>query len=284
MGGSKGPDKQTKAAEQKVADESVAIAESQNKRADQLFTSSFPGFQKSEDYYTKLSTGDPNTIATAISPATQQISAATEAAKKNITANTPRGGAQDLALEEADVNAAGQKGQVATNSYLGSFPALAALSGQGIGLSTNDVQSALSAFGSAQSGYGNIANQEAQGKAQTLGFFGSLGGAAASGAGMAICWIAESLFGVDAYETSLLRYWLYVYYRNTVIGSYVYEAYRKYGQSIAPLVRERGILRSVFMVIFKFAVNQAKHDLTDLDRAEIKSQWSLIRAMREVRV
>jgi len=179
MGKSSGPSKETQAAEGRLADSEVQIGQASNQRAQQLFDIALPGLQTSENFYNTAATGDPSALQRITGPASQQISAATDAAKKNIQANTPRGGAQDLALEEADVQAAGQKGQVATNAYLGAFPALASLGGQNVGLSGNQTSNAIAGYNAASGTYNNLEQQQAAGKASGLGFAGGLAGSAA---------------------------------------------------------------------------------------------------------
>lgn len=168
----------TKAQEQTAASQ-TALAQDQQKKSDQLFELSFPGVQKASDYYTKLSTGDPSEIQRAIAPGVQQITNARDQAKKNIMSQTPRGGEQNLALSEADINAASAIGGAGLQAYESSFPALASLGQGGLGISINEVANALAGFSGASHTEANIANQQAAGKAATLGFWGSLAGAGA---------------------------------------------------------------------------------------------------------
>jgi len=168
------------------------IAQQQNARGGQLFSEAFPGFQQAEQFYTTLSSGDPNAIARATAPATQQIDTATAAAKKNILQNGPAGGQTNLALQEADVSRGAEVGGVASQGYLGSFNALAALAGQGVGESISSTGAAISGLGESSQTSSSSAGLQLQNKqlqdqekGSTLGALSSLGGSLAEGAGAA---------------------------------------------------------------------------------------------------
>ncbi len=169
--------------QQQEADNSsalVAIAQQQNQNANTLFNEAQPGYQSALNFYGDLSTGDPGKIAQAISPAVQQISKATQGAKQNIMNNSPSGGEKNLALEQADVSQGAQVGQAATGSYLGSFNALASLSGQGTGESISSASTAISGYNSANQGLGQLGSQQIQQKGAQLGALTSLGSDAAT--------------------------------------------------------------------------------------------------------
>ena len=168
------------------------IAQSQAKNATQLYNTSFPGFQKAEDFYSSLSSGDPYAIARAISPAAQQIDQASDQAKANILRTGPTGGEKNLALEQVDVNRGAQVGSTASSGYTGSFNALAQLAGQGISASTSAASTGISGYNASSSTLGQVGQQQiqaqqiqAQEKGSTLGAIGSLGGGLLEGAGAA---------------------------------------------------------------------------------------------------
>lgn len=159
----------------------VQLAQGQASNSNQLFKSAFPGFTQAENFYGDLSTGDPTAIARAISPATQQISAATAGAKQNILNNSPAGGERNLALEQADVNQGAQVGSAASGGYLNSFNALAQLAGQGVGESTSAASTGISGYTGANQGLGQLGNQQIEQKGAQLGAVGSLAGSLSSG-------------------------------------------------------------------------------------------------------
>lgn len=169
----------TQATETRITDEQLALAEKQDARAGKLFDKTEPGLETAVDHYTKLASGDPNTIFKEVAPGAQQISQKFDSAKQQISDNAPRGGAKDLAMEEADISKAGAVGNLVNTSYTSAFPALANLAGKGIGLSINEVGQAISAFGGASNTVANQANQQEAGKAASMGFLASLGGDAA---------------------------------------------------------------------------------------------------------
>ena len=175
----------TQATEAKLTDAQIALGEKQDARADKLFDVTEPGLETAVNHYTKLASGDPNTMFKEVAPGAQQISQKFDSAKQQISENAPRGGAKDLAMEEADISKAGAVGNLINQSYTSSFPALANLAGKGIGLSINEVGNAISAFAGASNTASNLANQQEAGKAATLGFLSSAGGDVAQFAAMA---------------------------------------------------------------------------------------------------
>lgn len=158
----------------------TAIAQQQAGRSDQLFNTAYPGFQQAESFYQTIASGDPGKIATAIAPATQQISQASDQAKANILRTGPAGGEKNLALEQVDVNQGAEVGKTASGSYLNSFNALASLAGQGVGESTAAAGTGISGYSSANQGLGALGQQQIQQKGAQLGALTSLGSDAAT--------------------------------------------------------------------------------------------------------
>lgn len=142
----------------------------------QTFGATFPGLQMAESYYNSLASGNPTAIASAVGPSVSQIAGNTAATKQQILQTTPRGGEQNLALEQADISKASQVGNLETSAYTSSFPALASLASSGMGISVNELANALS-------GYQSIGQEQSAGKASTMGFLGSLAGGAGTAAG-----------------------------------------------------------------------------------------------------
>jgi hypothetical protein len=184
--GGKGPSSSTTQTEKNLTEDQIALAKKQDDRSQQIFDLSLPGLKTATAHYTKLASGDPNAISTEVGPGTQKIAEEFDSAKQSISETTPRGGARDLALQEADISKAGAIGNVTNQAYEGAFPALAALSGKGVGLSINEMSNAIAAFGGASNTAANLANQQEAGKAATLGFIGSLAGSGAEGAALAV--------------------------------------------------------------------------------------------------
>jgi hypothetical protein len=159
MGGGGGP----------VQDAQVAASKQSQQQSAQSYAVTEPGLQAAESYYSALASGDPTKIFAAVSPSVNSIIGNTEATKKNILANSPRGGTADLALQEADIAKSSQIGGLETQAYTSSFPALANLASTGMGLSVNEMANAMQ-------GYGSVMQDQAQNKASTMGFLGQLGG------------------------------------------------------------------------------------------------------------
>jgi hypothetical protein len=253
--GQKGPSQSTQDTQQQLTKEQIQLAQQQDARSQQLFNLTEPGLQLTESFYKKLASGDPTQIQQATAPATEQIASNVEQSKKAISAEMPRGGARDVALQEADITKSAEIGNTKAQAYLGSFPALASLAGTGIGLSINEVTQALSAFQGASSSNQAAGQMEGAGKAQTLGFLGSLGNSAATGAGMALgCWIAEAIFGPTNLRTVRLRVYLNdVWAKQSAIGLQVMFLYRIFGRQIARQVEKRSWVRKLFTPLFLYA-------------------------------
>jgi hypothetical protein len=143
-----------------------------------LFNLALPGVQRSESYYGKLASGDPAALARANAPAIQQITESSNAAKKNIMQDNPRGAERTLALEEADINKGTQISQLTTGSYLGAFPSLAQLGGQNISQGNQATATGLQGMNAAGNQYGQLQQLQNEQKATQLGFISSLAGTA----------------------------------------------------------------------------------------------------------
>ena len=79
--------------------------------------------------------------------------------------------------EEAKISGQGQIGNLVTQAYTSAFPALAQIGGATGSLSNQEIQSAISGFQGAGQQESNIANEQEEGKASQLAFFGALAGA-----------------------------------------------------------------------------------------------------------
>lgn len=272
--GSKGPSQSTQDTQKQLTQEQIDLAKQQDQRSQVLFNLTEPGLEMTESFYKALASGDPTKIQQATAPATEAIASSYENAKTAIGSDMPRGGARDLALQEADISKAAQIGGTKSQAYLSSFPALATLAGQGIGLSLNEVSAALSAFSGASSSNQAAGQMEGEGKAQTLGFIASLGGSAATGAGLAVCQIAEVLWGRTNLRTVRLRVYLNdVWAKKSAIGLHVMWLYGRFGGVVAPQVAKRLWLRRLFTPLFEYA-----------DRCATRWEYSQLEKLREVGV
>jgi hypothetical protein len=160
-----------------LANEMAATGATETAEGSQLFNMALPGLEQSESYYGKLASGDPNALAKANAPAVQAITQSTNKAKQNIMQDSPRGGGQQLALNEADLSKGAQVGQLETGSYTSSFGSLAGLGGQNVGQGTGAQSSGLQGMNAAANQYQNIQNTNAASKAQQVGTWSSVAGA-----------------------------------------------------------------------------------------------------------
>lgn len=166
------------ASQANLADIMSSTAEASALEGATLFNMALPGLEKSESYYNKLSSGDPNALARANAPAIQQITGQSNQQLSNIMQNSPRGGARDLAISEADLSKGAQISNLETGSYTGSFGSLASLGGQNVSQGNQATATGLSGMNAAANQYGNIQQLNNESKATSLGLYSSLAGSA----------------------------------------------------------------------------------------------------------
>lgn len=183
MGKPSGEDQQLQASQANLADVMAATGKQSAKEGSTLFNLALPGLEKSEAYYGKLSSGDPNALATANAPAIQGVTEKSNEAKKNIMQDMPRGGGRDLALQEADISKGAQISNLTTGSYLGSFGSLASLGGQNVSQGTAATGTGLQGMNAAANQYGQLQQLNNEQKQTQLGFITGLAGSAAAFAG-----------------------------------------------------------------------------------------------------
>jgi hypothetical protein len=262
--GQKGPSQSVENTQQQLTQEQISLAQNQQAQSSTLFNEiGLPGLQTAKSYYDKLASGDPNSIFTAVAPATEQIDAQTAATVKNIQDTSPRGGTKLLGEEEAKIAGAGQKGNLITQAYTSAFPAEAQLGQGGAGLSVQEVATALQGFQGAGQTTAQLGQEQAAGKAAQLGFFGALAGSGAEIASAGLtsgesCWIAEALWGIDDARTHVVRWWLNHEFASHWYGAMVMWAYRRWGRQIAARVERKGLLYCLLKPVFEHALNCAE--------------------------
>ena len=180
-----GPSKQTQAAQTALAQEQTAAGQQSQARSAQTYATTFPWLQTAGNYYNTLATGSPTALSTAVAPVAENVAQTTNAAENQLRTLYPRGGAQDTAIANLEATKTGTIGQATNQAYTSAFSSLAALSGQGMGLSVNEMANAIAGLGQSSATLGALGNEQAAGKAATLGFVGSLAGSGAEMAAMA---------------------------------------------------------------------------------------------------
>lgn len=81
---------------------------------------------------------------------------------------------------------------------------------------------------------------------------GAYGGSMAMG-----CWIAEVIYGIDAPETGVIRWWLNTHFAKQPVGRVVMALYRRYGQQVASYIQQWPWLRYVLRPVFNLALKRA---------------------------
>jgi hypothetical protein len=177
-----GPSGSTTQTQNQLTQQDIATSQQQQQESAQLFNLSYPGLQTAESYYQSLASGNPSQIFQSIAPAVGQINSASQGAVQQIQQNMPRGGAEQLAVANVEQQRAGQIGNLGTQAYTSAPAALAQIAAGGVGLSNNAIASSISASSAGSQSNQALMQAQAQGKASTLGFFGSLAGAAGTAA------------------------------------------------------------------------------------------------------
>lgn len=183
MGKPSGEDQQLQASQANLANIMASTGQQSAQEGSTLFNLALPGLQQSESYYGKLASGDPNALARANAPAIQQITGQSNQQLQDIMQNAPRGGAQDLAISDADLSKGAQISNLTTGSYTNAFPSLASLGGQNVGQGTSATSAGLQGMNAAANQYGQIQQINNEQKATQLGAVTGLAGAGASIAG-----------------------------------------------------------------------------------------------------
>ena len=105
------------------------------------------------------------------------------------------------------------------------------------------------------------------GSGQKNAFWGSIIGAGLGAGGMAAgykCWIAEALYGRDAPETHLLRYWLnQVWEPRSRIGRLVMRLYGWQGLRVADWVHRSRVVRWLIQPVFDWGLRVAQRELCE---------------------
>lgn len=133
-------------------------------------------------------------------------------------------------------------------------------------------------YGTGESGTAANLNPAAS-AAKTPGFMDTLvpaliSGGADVGTGFTPhgCWIAEAIYGTDDPRTHVVRAWLNTEFAVRPIGRIVMNAYWKFGQRVAAVVRRSNILKAVFRPLFDRALSEAIASPRFKATAEIPNQ------------
>jgi hypothetical protein len=127
--------------------------------------------------------GDPLATNQAIAPGLTNISRAAAQGKEAIYDQIPAGAARDYALSQLPLQTAGQVAQLQNQTYLSAFPTLASLSGQSANLSLGLLGAGVTSQGNSAITTGTVLQSQEQQKANAMGAFNALAGAAGTALG-----------------------------------------------------------------------------------------------------
>jgi hypothetical protein len=146
----------------------TALSTQEAGNAEQLYNLAEPGLVQSQNFYEQLASGDPGAIMRAISPTAQAANQAATGARSNILANAPAGGEKNLALENVDVQRAGEIAKTASGASVGANNALAKLGTSGVGLSNSMTGTAIGAESAGLSGLSSLGGLQIQGQQMAM--------------------------------------------------------------------------------------------------------------------
>lgn len=127
--------------------------------------------------------GDSTKTSQAIAPAIGNITASTNANKEAIYDSTAPGAARDVLLGQNKLNQGAQIASTTNNAFLSAFPELAQLASGNTSAGLGLTGAGITSLGNSASTTGSVLNAQEQQKANTVGAFGALAGAAGTAAG-----------------------------------------------------------------------------------------------------
>ena len=272
MGKSSGEDESLQASQANLADVMSATGQQSAKEGSTLFNMALPGLEKAESYYGKLASGDPNALARANAPAIQSITGQSNEQLKNIMQNSPRGGARDLAISDAELSKGAQISNLTTGSYTNSFGSLANLGGQNVSQGNQATSTGLQGMNAASNQYGQMQQINNEQKATELGYDTSIEGTLTSGLSSK-CWVAAELFdGWYSHETVLIRKYLHDYVSRHWLGKWFDLAYGRYGKFWAKYIKTHRCWRWIALQVFSGFLRHARVVYSVVSKTEVKGR------------
>jgi hypothetical protein len=134
------------------------------------------------NFDTALASGNPTQVMQAAAPGLANITQGGQQATEQIYNNVPAGAGRQEALSQVPISTYGQSASYLNNIVNAAPQQLAQLGAGQLSLGTTQEGAAQGAGSLATSSAGGAAQEANQGKAATLGFLGSLAGAAGSAA------------------------------------------------------------------------------------------------------
>lgn len=222
------------------------------------------------DFWKSILGGDRTKAMSVLTPVTGTISSQFQAARKAAAENAGRTGGRASTLETSPFDEAAKEQDV-LSSFYGEAPGQIAnidkmLAGIGVNraeIGLGEEQGAVSYAGQGITGklqQQELSNQTNQGIGQGLGAIMAVVLSKLLPATAAACWIAEAIYGVDAWETYLLRSWLNREFKRHLFGKLVMGLYCRYGQRVARLVKTYPRVRAAVAPLFNYALNCAIND------------------------
>jgi len=178
-----GPKQEDKSFERETARKQSDVADKMAALAQQGFDKQTKYEQPIADLFQKIIGGSRDLSAQATAPAVSNISKQYQQAKENILEQTPAGAGRDYALASAQTAKGDAVSKYLNDTWMNAFGGLANLGKENAQVALQQTGAGLRGNEGAASMIGNVMQQDAQGKATTMGFFGQLAGAAGTAVG-----------------------------------------------------------------------------------------------------
>lgn len=242
-------------------------------------------------HYSDIASGDNAKLESSIAPIIGDVTKQRQNQDQQILANTPRGGVQQLAMQENEQNAAAQIGKAKNEAFNSAFPELEKLAGTEFGISQAQLQNILAAYGGAGQAYGlagqelggaesaysgaansltgaakinqGVLDTQAQQKGAMMGLIGSLVGAggtigaAAMGKPPVSCWVAAAIYGDLTSQFFAARRFIFQRWKGP-IANITKKIYLRFGERLANVVRGSASLKFALKPLFDLAVERGR--------------------------
>lgn len=182
-----GPSKHLQQSQEKLADSQATAAQQfanlSQQSLSQMNTLTQPAVNHDMGLINAANSGNYSQLIQAAGPTVGANSQAAQQAAQNIRNNIPAGAGQQAALAQIPFQLGNANAGALNQAYTGALGNLTQIGAAYGGVGLNEAGISTNSANAAGSAYGQIGNEQAQSKATTMGFLGSLAGAAGTAAG-----------------------------------------------------------------------------------------------------
>jgi hypothetical protein len=151
-----------------------------DKSMSELTTLTAPQVTANTNLINAANSGDYSKLIQAAGPQVGTVSSGMEQARQQIINSVPAGAGRDAALAQIPIQASGAQASALNQAYTGALNSQTQIGSMFGGIGLQQAGAGISSTNAASSTLSNVAQQQNQGKASTMGFLGSLAGGAGS--------------------------------------------------------------------------------------------------------